>query len=81
MKYEAQLKNRERIHNTQAEHKAHFPGLANYEGDVETIRLEENELENGDGGPQIDHKLQNITKQDLDISSGLTIVILECHVI
>ena len=68
------MKNRERIHNTQAENKAHFPGLAYYEGDVETIRLEENELENGECWPQIDHKLQNITKQDLDISSGLAVV-------
>ena len=49
-KNETKLKNRKRIDNTEAEHKAQFPGLANDEGDEKTIGLKENELENCGGG-------------------------------
>ena len=49
-KDETQFKNHERIDNTEAKNGAQFPGLANDEGDEETIWFEENELENCGGG-------------------------------
>ena len=70
-KDETQLKNRERIDNTEAEHEAKFPCLANDEGDKETVGLEENELENCGGGENIDHILQNSETKSLGIWGGL----------
>ena len=58
-KNEAKLEYAKRIDDPDTEDEAKFPELNDEEGDVETVRVEHHQLENGGEGHERDFELQN----------------------
>ena len=70
-KNEAKLEYAKRIDDPDTEDEAKFPELNDEEGDVETVRVEHHQLENGGEGHERDLELQNCDTQGLHVRSGL----------
>ena len=70
-KNEAELKNSKRINDPDTEHEAEFPELNDEEGDVETVGVEDNQLENCSEGHESDLELQNTQTEGLHVGGSL----------
>ena len=68
---EAELEYAKRVYDPDTEHKAEFPELNDEEGDVETIRVEHHQLENGGYGHDWDLQLQNSQTEGLHVRGSL----------
>ena len=68
---EAELEYAKRVYDPDTEHKAEFPELNDEEGDVETIRVEHHQLENGGDGHDWDLQLQNSQTEGLHVRGSL----------
>ena len=70
-KNEAELKYAKGIDKPDTEHKAEFPQLNDEEGDVEAIRVEHHQLEDGGEGHDGDLELQNSQAEGLHVGGSL----------
>ena len=70
-KNEAELQYAKRIDEPDTEHKAEFPELNDEEGDVEAVRVEHHQLENGGYGHNWDLELQNSQTEGLHVRGSL----------
>ena len=68
---EAELEYAKRVYDPDTEHKAEFPELNDEEGDVEAIRVEHHQLENGGDGHDWDLELQNSQTEGLHVRGSL----------
>ena len=70
-KNEAKLEYAKRIDDPDTEDEAKFPELNDEEGDVETVRVEHHQLENGGEGHERDLELQNSQAEGLHVGGSL----------
>ena len=70
-KNEAELQYAKRIDDPDTEHKAEFPELNDEESDVEAIRVEQHQLEDGGEGHEGDLELQDTQTEGLHVGGSL----------